>query len=275
MWPRLKNWNGEQMNPIKLPAIANYNGQAVRFVQVKLNGYYCEVYRGNSSAEVYFKSRGENLFSKLPAVISAAILRLPAGTILRAELYAPGVPATSVPAMLRDGDARLMLTVFEVPSLATREFDEPMRVVAAAGLPFVEFYRQTDRPRRYSEDLLEDASEKLGAEGFVLKNYHGEDGYKYKPIRTVDAVVVGFKTSKSATFAGGIQSLDAAIDGRVIASVCSGLSSEIRFADPASLMGKVMEIEYQAIAAKGRLQHPRFVRFRNDKTAAMCNFNQF
>jgi hypothetical protein len=262
------------MKPMRLPSIANYNDQAVRFVQIKLNGYYCEVYRTESAAEVYFKGRGENLFSKLPAAMAEAIMRLPAGTILRAELHAPGIPATSVPTLLRTKDTRLTLTVFEVPSLMTRAFDEPQRIASDAGLPFVEFYRRTARPRRYCEDWLEDAAEELGVEGFVLKNYHGDDGFKYKPIRTVDAVVVGFKVSQSEAFAGGIRSLDAAIDGRVIASVSSGLSAELRFSNPNDLLGQVMEIEYQAVAAQGRLQHPRFVRFRDDKSAAMCRMDQ-
>lgn len=38
--------------------------------------------------------------------------------------------------------------------------------------------------------------------------------------------------------------------------------------------GAVCEVEYQDVASKGRLQHPRFVRWRDDKLAEECFISQ-
>lgn len=247
-----------------------YNGQPISVVQVKLDGWQVEVYR-SLSPTVWFKSRRENVFAKLPAPIQAAILRLPAGTMLRGELHAPGLPATRVPTLLAAADGRLQLTVFDIPSLGGREFESPKRLAEAAGLSFVEIVANYRRPRPIDPDLWCQRAIERGVEGFVLKRYHGDEGYKLKPVKTVDAVVVGVTTAADA---GAIKSLQVAVEGRVLAAVSSGLCGSLRNTDPAALIGRVVEVRYQAVTSSGRLQHARWVRWRDDKPAALCRLDQ-
>lgn len=259
---------------LRLPKINIYGGQPVVFAQVKMDGWYLEVFR-DATPRAYFKSRTEEVFEKLPVTIRAAILRLPVGTVLRGELHAPGQAATEVPRLLRAADPRLVLTVFEVPSLTATDFDRPREWVEAAGLGFVETIRVSDAPAPVDGDAWFVAARQRGIEGWVFKTHHGDDGYKHKPLRTADVEVVGYSRSTSASFCGGLKSFDVAIEGQIVAAVVQGLDNAFRLtADPQRWVGRVMEVAFLSVTAGGKLQQPRFVRWREDKLPDQCRLDQ-
>ena len=259
---------------IPLPDIKLYAGQTVQYAQVKMDGWYAEVYR-DAIPRAYFKSRSKNIFDKLPPAVRDAVLRLPVGTILRGELHAPGLAATEVGRLITTADERLALTVFEVPSLATTDFEPPRRLVEAAGLPFVETLRISDRPTAVCGDVWNAAALQRGIEGWVFKRFHSHDGYKHKPVRTCDAVVTAYSLSTSAAYYGGIKSFSVSIDGRRVGAVGAGLDKSIRMAaEPERYVGRVLEIAYKSVSTGGKLEQPRFVRWRDDKPADQCRLDQ-
>lgn len=70
--------------------------------------------------------------------------------------------------------------------------------------------------------------------------------------------------------------------GTVLVEVAnvSGMTDDVReqlsFPDAGDppLLGRVCEVEYNLVAAQGRLRHPRFKRWRDDKPAAECTADQ-
>ena len=130
-------------------------------------------------------------------------------------------------------------------------------------------------PAAVCGDVWNAAAMQRGIEGWVFKTGHGHDGYKQKPVRTCDAVVTAFSLSTSAAFAGGIKSFEVAIEGRPVATVGAGLDKLFRMtADPRRYVGLVMEVAYKSVSAAGKLEQPRFVRWRDDKPAEQCRLDQ-
>ena len=102
------------LDPIK---VKEYAGEPVTIAQVKFDGYYAEVYKSRSIPGQVFictKKQEVNLWPKLQEnpKIRNQIKRLPHETILRCELHAFGVPATSVPTLTNEFDNRLLLSPF-------------------------------------------------------------------------------------------------------------------------------------------------------------------
>jgi ATP-dependent DNA ligase len=54
----------------------------------------------------------------------------------------------------------------------------------------------------------------------------------------------------------------------------SGMPDEQRLdIDEKKDLGRVVEVEYQDVGNGGRLIHPRFVRWRDDKPASQCRYD--
>ena len=135
-----------------------------------------------------------------------------------------------------------------------------------------------------------------GGEGVILKNEDGLYGqHKYwvkaKRSETFDVFVLGYKEaselstkvdgSLSATkFAerGWIGAIEMGMyspadNGNVSVGFCSGFDESTREEisnNREGFIGRVFEIEGQSQFATGRFEHPRFVRWRDDKPAAEC-----
>lgn len=116
-----------------------------------------------------------------------------------------------------------------------------------------------------------DEAERLGLEGWVFKHGHYEGWWKLKPkptIRLRVAEIIGGKTGKRI---GGAGSLACALDDadKTVVCHCSGMTEEVRASLSAADVGRVCEVEYQCVGARGGLRHPQFKRWRDDvQTAA-------
>ena len=117
----------------------------------------------------------------------------------------------------------------------------------------------------------------------ILKQEHCKGWFKVKPLKTVDAFVTGYTYSESDTKFGWLRAVQVSVwsvdkSQTRIASVGTGFTDEFRremCGDKAeSLINRVCEIEYDSIAANGKLKFPRFLRWRYDKSMEDCAVDQ-
>ena len=264
--------------------VAEYSGQPVTIAQEKFNGYFVEVYKARGpDITVCTKNQADDLWPKLVRhnTICRQLESLPLDTRLRCELHAPGVPATSVPTMLNSADPRLLLSPFQIISWAgngrATTFEAEKDILDKFGFTTPRLIRLSDRPVAITDvGRWEALAEKMGIEGWVMKDRHGGNCFKIKPQKTVDAFVVGYTLSDSKACEGGLKAVQIAVmqsgEEKIIASVGVGFDNDYRMmVDPESLVGRVGEFKYQAVGARGKLQFPRFLRWRDDeKTKEQC-----
>ncbi len=135
------------------------------------------------------------------------------------------------------------------------------------------------------EGVLDVAAKTMGLEGFILKEVKRHHvWWKFKREQTADLIVTGVKAG-DGKYLGLIGALkcsvyDDAGELREVASV-SGMTDDEReeitsLYDGATgaVIGRVVEVRYQQVAQRGRLRHPRFLRFRDDKNSSECKLEQ-
>lgn len=266
--------------------VKEYKAQPITVAQHKYDGYYCEIFKGdNGEIRVQLKG-GDCVWQHLCHMrmnhIAQPILEAPNGMHLCGELYAPGVPATSVVTMIKAGDPNLRLRIFAMPEWAGEDttgmsIESVNALLAKWKFDPAHSVRLCDEPEvlvpSCIESLLRQAVDE-GFEGWVLKEAHCKGWYKLKPKRTVDCFVTGYTVSDSISFFGGLKAIQVSvrIDGhggsknRHIASVGSGFLAEYRMEVALeSLVGRICEVEYDCVAANGKLRFPRFIRWRDDE----------
>lgn len=251
-----------------------YRNEPVSCAHVKRNGHrliLCKDGAGRISA-----------YTTLPSdVTSAARLqpwwapvyrRMPPDTVVEGELFHPSRPPSYVKTALAGKGDGLRFEVFAVPSLPhDMELGTVEALVMMWGMVFVPWEKLG--AGWTAQGLLEKAEE-LGHEGWVLKRANYEGWFKLKPVRTVDLIVTGFKDG-DGKYVGLVGSLRCStVEGREVASV-SGMTDEQRVdVDEKKDLGRVVEVAYQYVGARGRLIHPRFVRWRDDKLPEGCGLDQ-
>ena len=87
---------------------------------------------------------------------------------------------------------------------------------------------------------------------------------KIKAEETLDLYVTGWEPG-TGKYEGMIGALIVNHKG-VPVNVGSGLSDTLRQEDPAEIVGRMIEVEYHEVTPDGSLRHPRFKRFRDDKS---------
>jgi len=199
---------------------------------------------------------------------------------IHGELHAPNQPASYVKHALAEGHP-LTFTPFasnmlnhNAPLESLRDFFEEY------DLPFAEFNRLSPGD---AVDLLELPLPR-GIEGFVFKNGNLIDWHKWKPVRTADLIITGFKEG-DGKYLGLIGALKCSAVVSVVQDElrtvevcnCSGMSDDVR--DDITLLGEkllgtVVEVAYQYVGSNGRLRHPRFKGLRDDKRPIECTLDQ-
>lgn len=215
---------------------------------------------------------------------------LPMNHCIEGELWVPGRKASHVSRAIAEQHDDLRFTAFCAPSLPHDCTITQLAMWMRDTCPGIEFaawvqkeqYDPTlgqpmptdwmigDGPAAWQEHLR-------NIEGWVLKQANMSGWYKLKEERTIDLVVTGTKDGKGKNL-GLVGSLLCSLaDGREVANV-SGMTDEERvdmsMLDEDELIGKVVEVKYQYVGDGGRLRHPVFVRFRDDKTAEECTAEQ-
>lgn len=121
-------------------------------------------------------------------------------------------------------------------------------------------------------------------EGLVFKNGNCLDWYKWKPTKTIDAIVTGW-TEGEGKFFGLPGSLRLSVwrydtvnqDWDLVdIGTAGGMADEVRHEiNVYGAMHRVAEIEYQNVTENFKLRHGRFKCWRDDKPAESCTFDQF
>lgn len=110
-----------------------------------------------------------------------------------------------------------------------------------------------------------------GLEGLIIKEPNAaywrkrhHAWMKIKAEETLDLYVTGWELG-TGKYEGLIGALIVDHNG-VLVNVGSGLSDELRSEDPNEIVGRMIEVEYHEVTPDGSLRHPRFKRFRDDKS---------
>lgn len=206
---------------------------------------------------------------------------------LDCEAWVPGRPASIVPTALRSEEFELKVTPFAVPWWNGEDLSmaNPLNIIEDFKGIFefadtFEYDELTDGVEDHAASLLANAKAR-GIEGWILKDHNYANWWKLKESNTCDCIVVDVKEG-NGKYAGLVGALIVALhDGskqKVVANV-SGMSdmerAEITELDnDGQLIGRVVEVEYQYVGERGKLRHPRFIRFREDKPAVDCKLDQ-
>jgi len=242
-------------------------------VEEKLDGMRIELSKGfccsrKQSAEGYWV----NFYKDLPEHIQMLAKDFP----MDGEILWPGHPASDVKTAI----------IAESPELIF----VPYRKVGFSGFPHEHYEelsglgsRQPILPFGFeyitapdADSLLELASVR-GFEGWILKErWSSETWWKLKLEETYDLVVTGINIATAGQHYGKLKSLicSAYVNGEfVIVANVSGMDNETRYSVTENDIGRVVEVKANLLASKGRLRHPRFIRWRDDKPASECIIN--
>lgn len=268
--------------------------QGVYHLEVKEDGVRRMVGRLGHGPVVAFSHRPSSVSHVFePAFIPSMLL--PHDTVIDGELVLPGQPAAMVTnAIAEHGGSGLVLVVFAVLQLRGKPClyndyqemrDKIEDVVRFAGSPLVRpslYVGECVAPTMNHLDEVMTQPSCLGREGLMLKSDGYQNVFKYKVEETIDAVITGTKRGcgKYDLMIGAIK-CSVRIDGTdewFEIAAAGGMDDATRQAmtdmdREGTLKGRVVELRCQCVA-KDRLRHPRFVRWRDDKSANDCVFSQ-
>lgn len=224
-----------------------------KYCHLKLDGHMLMLEPCYAFTRQYIDIKDKLAFMQLPQV--------PEGFIVHGELWAPGYKASSVKTLINAESTELQFTPWAVEGLpAHLPLEDVNSWCASHGFDFAPYWYE------------EPAELPPNAEGYVFKNGNMLDFRKWKPVLTCDCVVTALVPGKGK-FSGMVGSLECTIEDRVVANV-SGMTDDERTAMGPHCVGQVVEIAYQYVGSKGRLRHPRFIRFRDDKRPDQCKLEQ-
>jgi ATP-dependent DNA ligase len=220
---------------------------------------------------------------------------LPRETAVDGELIWPGHPDSEVPTAIKECPHELLFKAFAVPIFESKyQFEKrykpgrcllrsflPSKCVTRSGLKWE--IQNREALKIAVEHLLYKAEQK-GEEGAVLKEKHYQGWWKLKGISEADVFVTGHVVSKSETYAGQVTSLRIGVfdsNGKIKdMGKVSGFDDEEKYDLTEKYHAgvgyyRVLRVQYQEIAGKGKLKHAFFDCWRTDKNAEDCTTGQF
>lgn len=260
-----------------------------RYAHAKHDGIRCTAYKQeDGSLLVFGKDHRPHLemqarFPRLVEVLErSGWYALPPMTSIDMEVVTNG-PASQVASALNgEAGTTLELVAFAIPyyagsDMATRSMPHiEVLVNGCTNLKFAE-YLELPAGECWDRDGLLALAAERGYEGWVLKDSNYTGWHKLKAVATVDCIVTAVKPGLGK-FIGQVGALVVGVlrpDGTVreVANV-SGMTDDQREQMSAADIGRVVEVAYQYVGAGGRLRHPRFKRWRDDKPWQDCNEEQ-
>lgn len=248
-----------------------WNGEPYRFIQEKLDGNTLTITNVSGLLRCW-TSTPSNITDQLKSCgWMAPLVCLPGMTTVYGELWLPGQPASMVKRALVRDPASLRFTGFAIdkPFPETASIDAVDDQLLSWGIqPVRQIRGYTGDPRMLLERLPVDV------EGYVLKTANMVDWFKLKPEPTIELIVTGTKPGKgkNSGLLGAL--LCSTVEGFEVCSA-GAMNDEDRIAmTKESPIDSIVEIAYQYVGSRGRLRHPRFKRFRDDRTREHCTVHQ-
>lgn len=261
------------------PKMRNYRaGEAAAYAHHKLDGHFCRVSVSEAGILRAVTSLDTDITDKLPKITLGNVQRnATPGSVLLGELHCEGDGhrASDVKTAIKHGWESLRFTCFALENMPE---DMPLEELddwcTMRGIRFAQYDVLHDGWRK--RDLMQRAKE-LGIEGYVMKDGNLLNWRKLKLEQTCDLVVLD-KQPGVGKYLGLVGSLIVGLPGGRVLANCSGMTDDerrrITETWPESL-GRVIEVEYQYVGSGGKLRHPRFLRFRDDKLPHECTCDQF
>jgi ATP-dependent DNA ligase len=248
----------------------------------KLDGHRMSLFRGyDGEVHAFGRKTDIDLWPVLSA--NARLRELVLGgmnikTMIDGELHVDG-PATDVRSAIAEAPDLLDFTAFAIPLCDGKDatswsIQEARTHLTSLGfsIPAVLLRDQALTEADITEWKAKSRS--MHIEGLVLKQAHWSGWYKLKPTSTTDVVVYAVLPGcgKHAGRMGAlmIEAHDEAGIARPLGKVGGGFTDVEREWPKEQWIGRVIEVEYDSLAARGRLRFPRFLRTRDDKPAAEC-----
>lgn len=260
------------------------------YAHVKYDGIFVRCAKDEFGAVRCESSQGTDLTEQCRRVPSMKNLwlRVPPCTTIVGELYCPGSPASEVKSRIAKG--RHDTLTFAGFAVETMHEDARLEDVDAMFVLWgVNFARWYSRPGTHDPRMIARMFDRNhfidDQEGWVFKDGNMAQWYKWKPVRTVDGVITGFKYGEGK-FLGLIGAIEVSVykdspNGTRLVRVAnvSGMSDAERvlmtqLEEELVARAAVVEVEYQYVGSGGRLRHPRFKRMRDDKSAEECTWDQ-
>ena len=266
-----------------LPKIYRYKGEHSPWAHAKLDGWALRVDLEVDGNMYAITRKPQNLTDTLSCCKWWGPMydRMRNGSLpsVFGELYLPGGQATDVPHALKQNpqvlDFAPFASVYLPVGLGIPETVQSLKNATGIESPQVlskHGFQLYDKYNGWNVERLHKMAANRGYEGWVLKEGNLLMWYKLKVERTVDCVVSDIIDGKGQ-YCGMVGALVLSLEGEEIASA-GGMTLEERSAMSSRDVGRVCEVAYQCVGKQGRLRHPRFVRWRDDKPAADCTLDQ-
>jgi len=251
------------------------------WAHAKYDGHHTTFKISSQGVMSALTTKGYDIWPKLKHHPWATVLarKLPLDSTIYAEIFVPGKPASAVKTAIKDGSElyirgfavlRLRGVITHASLVDVSDFFKISTIPFAEPLVFLQ--------AGWTEDYLLKLAEKLGVEGWVLKGGHLTNWYKLKIEKTIDLIVTGFTdgTGNNIGLVGSFKCSVVLPDGSLQeVARAGGLTDDVRLdIDEEKDLGRIVEVKYQYVGAKGRLRHPRFLRYRDDKNVARCGLDQ-
>lgn len=237
-----------------------WKGEEWKYAHAKYDGIRLKIINGQA-------------YSSLGAVINIKIpqIAMMPECIVEGELFVLKEPASQVKHYIAAREyAKLRFSVFAIPEYKNvTKWDQSLEwcedICAYFGLDFIPYITGD-----HSKDYLLSEASLHSYEGWVLKNYNYQEWWKLKKVKTIDLIITGIVEGEGK-YSGMVGSLVCCTSEGYEVAAISGMTDEQRaamsFDD--SPIGKVVEVAYQYVGAKGRLRHPRFKCFREQKDCSV------
>lgn len=254
-----------------------------KYAHLKYDGHSIVVKKLNDNVVKYYTRNMREVDLSFLHTHDAIARNVPVGMTLHAELWKRGEPASYVSSGIARRDHAMLLSVFSLPN------HEPYAGLELAydlcnewRLNFIPWlvYVATDLNTKHpgcAGSFYDPAKLAIPehCEGYVLKSCQGDlEPLKIKAELTADLIVTGYTEGKGK-YIGLVGSLEGSLFGQNSCADVGGFTdSERRIITDLlrhnQLLYRVMEVKYQYVGAGGRLRHPRFVRWREDKSMSEC-----
>lgn len=242
-----------------------------KYTAIKRDGHFT-VLQIRANGVRAFTRNGKEITEKLEYLDWFQNIRLGKDAEFSGELWLPGGVATDVPHAYCTKNKKLRFDVFQAEHLPEGvSLEEIEREADYSGLSMIPYWDFSKK--EYTRLVFKNWKD---VEGFVYSTGNRCEQVKEKPMRSADLVVLGV-TEGQGKYSGMIGAISVGIDGEELAT-CSGFTDEVRrkiSENPEAYIGKVVEIQYQKMGTGGRLRHPVFVQFREDKSARECRGEEF